>query len=1417
MRCLRFVFATLCCLFALFSFASTAFAQYPAVYPSISQSIPSTTTSSDALGIGTWSINGVSKGNSTFVYGPTPAGGTDNTGGWKVTVVQKGGSFTIIPPAGATLGSYTITYGTSSTGNAKDDTLLYYGPAANFNVVSPAPKPVAGSPAYSWQGSVGGVNTGNGNKTTTLPITGWTMRGGMGVSCTLYHNSEASNSYATWGNKWTPSYYSYISGGSSAPTLYWDNGLVEVFQLHTTVNGVSTYYSPYGILDTLTCAGGIFTLTTTSQTVYTFGFVSGNAYLSSITDMDGNTLAINHGNGDTTISNVVDPTNRSYAYTYSGGKMVSVEDPLARVWNFTYGAAGGNSTSNLWYVTLPALAGDPNTHSLYFGYDNNSNIIAQESAQGHTATFGYNLTAAPGSYNANSLAWAKDPIGNETTFNYNPNSDPTSTTITDPNGFTTKHTYQYGRLITVTDAKSYPASTVYDYNNIVTSMVDKNGNTWTYSSHFSNGTTTANGSSTSTSYEPLSPDKIPRSTSTTYDAKNKVTQSVDASGNVTANTYSTDGKEDLTGTSVTGTGSNPFHSSSSISGYTNGLPTTFTDAYSYQSSVGYDGNGYVNSTLDANSNTGSAIYNVLGWKTSSTDANGHVTTYAHDNWGRLTDTYAPDGTDTNIVYDYDGDVTQVQDANGHTVKNYYDADDRLYKTQNGRGDIVQYTYDGPSGYGSADLNGQTQLGLLSSKTDGNQHTTTYTYTQRNEPFQSIYPDGNGESAFYDKNGNLYQRQKSDGSYITYTYDYGNRLTNIKYTHLAATSFSYDADGRKTQMIDASGTTKWTYGDGVNLTQQTTPQGTVGYGYDNDGRRSIMSLAGTGSWYYSYDNGGRLTKLQSPTDGTTTLTYDGVGGRGNKDAAGLTQYGLLSTKTEGNGNYELYDYDQCNEKTSIGYWWDDGTEQNSLVYGYDLAGNVKTVNQGFYSTTYGYDGADQLMTETSTNGSAGAPPTLGYTYDSNGNRKTQTQNGTQVQGFSYDAHDKLTSGTTGSETPGYDAMGNETSNTIYGSTYHFVYDDEDRLTSLTTPGNITDTFTYNGLGLRVTKTDSTGSYAYVCDGTSPGSPVLTDGVALYTPGLSENRGGASCYYSNDLLGNLWTLDASSKSQLSYQDTTGFGTNTATSGAPLTPFGYGGGNGCQTDADTGLILMGHRYYDTRIGRFITQDPAKSGGNWYAYAGNNPTSKTDPSGLQIPDGPGASLSGSPGAMANGNGGNGYGEDDSESYENNQQVASNPPSALDGLKHYLGKTGTPLSINVTNLPYPEFNIFTNPSVQRALDFDNNPFNYPNGNMLLPISFPVDANVDLNFGDLLVGRAEGHFIGTVTIIGGDGSYAVNGKMFVYPDTWKLDNQPARGFGLNALTNAGNGIANMLGGGKNFTTNVTGYIPVHYQNGGASY
>ena len=269
------------------------------------------------------------------------------------------------------------------------------------------------------------------------------------------------------------------------------------------------------------------------------------------------------------------------------------------------------------------------------------------------------------------------------------------------------------------------------------------------------------------------------------------------------------------------------------------------------------------------------------------------------------------------------------------------------------------------------------------------------------------------------------------------------------------------------------------------------------------------------------------------------------------------------------------------------------------------------NQGWYQTTYGYDGADQLVSETNTGGNY--TPSLAYTYDHNGNRLTQTSNGQPYQSFTYDAHDKLTSGTAGNETDTYDANGSETRVSIYGGVYQLTWDDEDRLVGETLPSGQVDTFVYNGLGLRVGKTDSTGTYSYVCDGASPGSPVLSDGHALYTPGLSESRGGVSTYAASDVLGNLWFMDNGSGQQTYYQDTTGFGTVTAQAGSG-SPFGYGGGNGCQTDADTGVVLMGHRYYDTRIGRFISQDPAGAGGNWYAYAGNSPVNHVDPLGLWI-----------------------------------------------------------------------------------------------------------------------------------------------------------------------------------------------------------
>ena len=50
---------------------------------------------------------------------------------------------------------------------------------------------------------------------------------------------------------------------------------------------------------------------------------------------------------------------------------------------------------------------------------------------------------------------------------------------------------------------------------------------------------------------------------------------------------------------------------------------------------------------------------------------------------------------------------------------------------------------------------------------------------------------------------------------------------------------------------------------------------------------------------------------------------------------------------------------------------------------------------------------------------------------------------------------------------------------------------------------------------------------------------------------------------------------------------------------------------TDQESGFIYLRNRYYDSEIGRFINEDPARSGGNWYSYCSGNPIMFWDPSG--------------------------------------------------------------------------------------------------------------------------------------------------------------------------------------------------------------
>ena len=191
---------------------------------------------------------------------------------------------------------------------------------------------------------------------------------------------------------------------------------------------------------------------------------------------------------------------------------------------------------------------------------------------------------------------------------------------------------------------------------------------------------------------------------------------------------------------------------------------------------------------------------------------------------------------------------------------------------------------------------------------------------------------------------------------------------------------------------------------------------------------------------------------------------------------------------------------------------------------------------------------------------------------------------------------------------YDSAGRRIQENNTGTSRYFAYDEESRLTAIT--GAYSATYDYNGLDTRVEKTEASVTRNFMRDGVDVTSPVLNDGAAAYTPGISERRSSTTTYMHSGLKNADFQTDTS---PLLVADRTydAFGNLTGGSGTWQGPFGYAGQFGYQEDG-SGLRLLGHRYYDPTIGRFLTRDPAKHGTNWYGYCGNNPVTNSDPSGL-------------------------------------------------------------------------------------------------------------------------------------------------------------------------------------------------------------
>ncbi len=208
---------------------------------------------------------------------------------------------------------------------------------------------------------------------------------------------------------------------------------------------------------------------------------------------------------------------------------------------------------------------------------------------------------------------------------------------------------------------------------------------------------------------------------------------------------------------------------------------------------------------------------------------------------------------------------------------------------------------------------------------------------------------------------------------------------------------------------------------------------------------------------------------------------------------------------------------------------------------------------------------------------------------------------------------------------YDNNGNQTrrngSNCTTGGDT-FGWDGLNDLTSFTPASGTATTYSYNGDGVRTKKTTGTTITEYYQD-VAGGLPRVaadkTDTVwnyYVYGTSLIGKVGSDNVarYYHYDGTGHVRAITDSTGAVVERYDYDAFGSlrNTPTGLANDRRF-----TGEQYDAETAYTFLRARYYDPVLGRFISKDSFKGvkndpqSLNRYAYVGNNPVNRSDPSG--------------------------------------------------------------------------------------------------------------------------------------------------------------------------------------------------------------
>src|SRR5438309_2991316 len=176
----------------------------------------------------------------------------------------------------------------------------------------------------------------------------------------------------------------------------------------------------------------------------------------------------------------------------------------------------------------------------------------------------------------------------------------------------------------------------------------------------------------------------------------------------------------------------------------------------------------------------------------------------------------------------------------------------------------------------------------------------------------------------------------------------------------------------------------------------------------------------------------------------------------------------------------------------------------------------------------------------------------------------------------------------------DSNGNTLTSVTGSNTTTYAWDFENRLTSVTLPGSGgTVTFKYDPFGRRIYKSSSAGTSVVAYDGDNLVEETNSSGtvVARYAQGLNLDdplamlRSSTTSNYSLDALGSTTSFSNGAGALAQTYTFDSYGNQTASSGSLTNPFRFAGR---ELDSETGLYFFRARYYDSQIGRFLSEDP-------------------------------------------------------------------------------------------------------------------------------------------------------------------------------------------------------------------------------------